>query len=100
MKNWCWGLSRACSLYPDQKGKGVCGTSWEQKQSIIVPDVTAFPGHIACSSRSISEIVVPLISNNQVKGVLDADSEYPAAFDGMDRRFLEEIAGWIYFNNK
>jgi L-methionine (R)-S-oxide reductase len=58
-----------------RKGKGVCGTSWEKKQTLIVPDVEAFPGHIACSSLSKSEIVVPVIRDNEVVAVLDVDSE-------------------------
>jgi len=81
------------------KGRGVCGTSWMQKKTIIVPDISLFAGHIACSSRSVSEIVVPLVFNNEVRGVLDADSEYASYFDDTDRQYLEEIAGWIDFGN-
>ena len=74
-----------------RKGKGVCGASWQNKQTIIVPDVNAFPGHIACSSLSVSEIVVPVIRNNEVVAVLDADSENYAAFDDVDQHYLEEL---------
>ena len=80
-----------------RKGKGVCGTSWEKGQTIIVPDVEKFPGHIACSSKSRSEIVVPVIRNNKVMGVLDVDSDQLAAFDESDKRFLEEIVNLIIF---
>jgi L-methionine (R)-S-oxide reductase len=74
-----------------RKGKGVCGTSWEKKQTLIVPDVEAFPGHIACSSLSKSEIVVPLLSKGEVVGVLDVDSEHLNQFDKTDQRYLEKI---------
>ena len=80
-----------------KKGRGVCGTSWEKAQTIVVPDVEKFPGHIACSSKSRSEIVVPVIRNNKVMGVLDVDSEQLAAFDEADKRFLEEIVDLIIF---
>jgi GAF domain-containing protein len=80
-----------------KKGKGVCGTSWEKAETVIVPDVEKFPGHIACSSKSRSEIVVPIIRNNKVRGVLDVDSEQLAAFDETDKRFLEEIVDLIIF---
>jgi L-methionine (R)-S-oxide reductase len=80
-----------------RKGKGVCGTSWEKAQTIIVPDVEKFPGHIACSSKSRSEIVVPVIRDGKVMGVLDVDSEDLAAFDTIDKRFLEEIVDLIVF---
>lgn len=73
------------------KGRGVCGSAWEQKQTIIVPDVNQFPGHIACSSLSVSEIVVPLFLNDKVIAVLDADSEIYGAFDETDKHFLQEI---------
>ncbi len=76
-----------------QKGKGVCGTAWEQKQTIIVPDVEQFPGHIACSSLSRSEIVVPLLDQgNEVYGEIDIDSKELNAFDAVDKRYLEKIA--------
>ncbi|WP_298741159.1 GAF domain-containing protein [uncultured Chitinophaga sp.] len=76
-------------------GRGVCGTSWEQARTLIVPDVEKFPGHIACSSLSKSEIVVPLIRNGVVAGVLDVDSEQLDHFDETDARFLEEITGLL-----
>jgi L-methionine (R)-S-oxide reductase len=81
-----------------RKGKGVCGVSWEQARALIVPDVEKFPGHIACSSLSKSEIVIPVICNNQVVGVLDVDSEAWNHFDETDQKFLEEIVGLINFN--
>lgn len=74
-----------------RKGRGVCGTSWEQARPLIVPDVEQFPGHIACSSLSKSEIVVPLFKNGEVVGVLDADSELLNHYDETDQQFLEEI---------
>lgn len=79
-----------------QKGKGVCGTTWEKKQSIIVADVEAFPGHIACSAASKSEIVVPLFRNNEVWAVLDVDSEFLNHFDETDQKYLEEICSAIH----
>jgi L-methionine (R)-S-oxide reductase len=80
-----------------KKGRGVCGASWQQAQTIIVPDVAKFPGHIACSSLSVSEIVVPVIRNNEVIGVLDADSEKENWFDETDQQYLEEIVASIVF---
>jgi GAF domain-containing protein len=80
-----------------KKGKGVCGTSWKEQKTIIVPDVEKFPGHIACSSLSKSEIVVPVIRNNKVVAVLDADSDHLNHFDETDRIFLEQITGLINF---
>ncbi len=80
-----------------QKGRGVCGSSWQQAQTLIVPDVTKFTGHIACSSLSVSEIVVPIIRNNEVIAVLDVDSEKPAMFDETDKKYLEEIIAEILF---
>lgn len=74
-----------------RKGKGVCGAAWAQGETIIVPDVEAFPGHIACSSASRSEIVLPLFSAGDVVGVLDVDSESLNEFDEVDARFLAEI---------
>jgi GAF domain-containing protein len=74
-----------------RKGKGVCGTSWAEAKTLIVPDVEAFPGHIACSSLSKSEIVVPIIRNGEVLGVLDADSADLDAFNQEDQRWLEEM---------
>ncbi|MEO6356525.1 MAG: GAF domain-containing protein [Ferruginibacter sp.] len=78
-----------------QKGRGVCGASWQQAKTLIVADVAKFPGHIACSSLSVSEIVVPIIRNEQVVGVLDVDSERENWFDETDQRYLEEIVRWI-----
>lgn len=80
-----------------KKGRGVCGTSWAEAKTIIVPDVEKFPGHIACSSLSKSEIVVPIIRNNEVVAVLDVDSEYPDQFDEIDQLYLEEIVNLIQF---
>lgn len=74
-----------------KKGKGVCGTAWERGETIIVPDVDAFPGHIACSSLSRSEIVVPMWQGGEVVAVLDIDSKELATFDEVDKRYLEEI---------
>lgn len=76
-------------------GRGVCGASWAQANTIIVPDVEKFPGHIACSSISKSEIVVPLIKNNEVWGVLDVDSDQYNSFDETDAQFLKEIVALI-----
>ena len=74
-----------------RKGKGVCGTSWAEAKTLIVPDVEQFPGHIACSSLSKSEIVVPVIRNGKVLGVLDVDSVDLNTFDETDKKYLEEI---------
>ena len=74
-----------------KKGKGVCGASWANAKTLIVPDVEKFPGHIACSSLSRSEIVVPIIRNNKVLGVLDADSIEPGKYDNIDQNYLEQI---------
>ena len=76
-------------------GKGVCGTAWETKQTQLVPDVEAFPGHIACSSDSKSEIVVPLLRDNQVVGVLDVDSDVLNDFDETDAHYLQQLAEWL-----
>ena len=78
-----------------RKGRGVCGTSWEKAETLIVPDVEKFPGHIACSSLSRSEIVIPVFRDGEVIGVLDVDSTKPDHFDETDRRFLEEIVSLI-----
>lgn len=78
-----------------KKGKGVCGKAWEDKKTIIVNDVSIFPGHIACSTLSKSEIVVPLIQNGIVIGVLDVDSEELANFDATDSQHLEELCSWL-----
>ena len=80
-----------------KKGKGVCGTCWARERTIIVPDVEKFPGHIACSSLSKSEIVVPVIRNEKVVAVLDVDSEHPDHFDGTDQFYLEQIIQLIPF---
>lgn len=80
-----------------KKGRGVCGSSWQKAATLIVPDVAKFPGHIACSSLSVSEIVVPIIRNNIVIGVLDVDSEQPALFDETDKKYLELIVQQILF---
>lgn len=77
------------------KGKGVCGACWASERSIIVPDVDAFPGHIACSSLSKSEIVIPLLHNGKVVAVLDVDSDELAAFDQTDELYLSELCTWI-----
>ncbi len=81
-----------------KKGRGVCGSSWEKRETLIVPDVEKFPGHIACSSASRSEIVVPIIVNNEVVGVLDADSSELNHFDLTDAKYLEEIVSLINFS--
>ncbi len=74
------------------KGKGVCGTAWQQAKTVIVPDVDAFPGHIACSSLTKSEIVVPIINKGVVTAVLDIDSERAGNFDETDKFYLEKMA--------
>ena len=81
------------------KGKGVCGAAWEQGATLIVPDVDAFPGHIACSSISRSEIVIPIFHNNAVAGVLDVDSEHFSQFDQTDAEYLEQIIKLITVND-
>lgn len=79
-----------------KKGKGVCGASWEKKETIVVKNVNDFPGHIACSSESVSEIVVPLFNEqNEVFGVLDIDSTEEGKFDETDQHFLEKIVQLI-----
>ena len=88
----------ACTRIP--YGRGVCGSAWKERKTFVVPDVDAFPGHIACSSLSRSEIVVPLFAggsggkedDRRVVGVLDIDSKEPGTFDETDRKYLEEIA--------
>ena len=77
------------------KGRGVCGTSWANEKTIIVADVEKFPGHIACSSASKSEIVVPIFSGTSVVGVLDVDSELLDQFDAVDQQYLEAIVALI-----
>jgi L-methionine (R)-S-oxide reductase len=82
-----------------KKGRGVCGASWERAETLIVPDVEKFPGHIACSSLSRSEIVVPVIFNEEVIAVLDADSAELDQFDLIDKKFLEQIVQLVNFQN-
>ena len=77
------------------KGRGVCGTSWAKEETIIVADVEKFPGHIACSSASKSEIVVPIFNGATVVGVLDVDSELLDQFDAVDQQYLEAIVALI-----
>ncbi len=77
-------------------GKGVCGVSWKQKKPVIVSDVEQFPGHIACSSASRSEIVIPILKKDLVYGVLDVDSERYDTFDATDARYLSEILRFIF----
>ena len=72
-------------------GRGVCGTSWQRRETIVVPDVEKFPGHIACSSESRSEIVVPVFDGDKVSAVLDIDSRYLSTFDETDAHYLEQI---------
>ena len=76
-------------------GRGVCGTAWAEKRTLVVPDVEKFAGHIACSSESRSEIVVPLLRGGSVTGVLDIDSRDLDAFDAVDVMYLEKIAALI-----
>lgn len=78
-----------------KKGKGVCGTSWARAETLIVPDVEKFPGHIACSSLSRSEIVIPMIRNDEVVGVLDADSVKLNQYDNIDQKYLQQIIDLI-----
>lgn len=86
--------SVACMHIPF--GRGVCGTAWERRETIIVPDVEQFPGHIACSSLSRSEIVVPVFSSSgDVLAVLDIDSKELNTFDDTDRQYLESICGLL-----
>ena len=76
-------------------GKGVCGTAWQQCRTLLVPDVEQFPGHIACSAASRSEVVVPVMHNGSVTAVLDIDSQHLATFDYADRHFLQEVAALL-----
>lgn len=78
----------ACYTIP--YGKGVCGTSWKEGKTLVVKDVEEFPGHIACSSLSRSEIVVPIFKENKIIGVLDIDSKEIATFDNTDKDYLEK----------
>ena len=75
-----------------KRGKGVCGTAWDKAETIIVADVDKFPGHIACSSLSRSEIIVPIIKDGEVIAVLDIDSEFLGTFDAIDKEWLEKVA--------
>lgn len=83
----------ACTRIPF--GKGVCGTAWQQARTVVVPDVELFPGHIACSSESRSEIVVPMFRGETVYAVLDIDSRELNTFDSIDRKWLEKIVALI-----
>lgn len=76
-------------------GKGVCGSAWKEEKTVVVPDVNAFPGHIACISKSKSEIVVPIIKNNSVVAIIDIDSDAYNTFDDVDAKQLEQLATWI-----
>ena len=76
-------------------GRGVCGTVWQEKKTYIVPNVEEFPGHIACSSVSKSEIVIPVFRGEEVVGVLDIDSAELSSFDTVDQRYLEELVSTI-----
>jgi len=78
-----------------KKGKGVCGTAWQEAKTIIVPNVDEFPGHIACSSLSKSEIVVPVFKDGKIMSVLDIDSEKTANFDETDKVFLEKLVDFL-----
>jgi GAF domain-containing protein len=78
-------------------GRGVCGTAWKEKRTILVPDVELFPGHIACSSLSRSEIVIPLLRDGDVVAVLDVDSDALNSFNEVDTLFLEKIASLLKF---
>ncbi len=95
--NWC--LARSRDRLPVQELKKVkvfVAPVGQKRKTIIVPDVNAFPGHIACSSLSLSEIVVPLIKNGEVVGVLDVDSEKYADFNETDKIFLEELVTYLF----
>ena len=105
---WWTGFYRVCGeelvLGPFQgpvactriaRGRGVCGTAWERAETVVVPDVEEFPGHIACSGESRSEIVVPLLRGGAVTAVLDIDSRELAIFDETDRLWLERIAALV-----
>lgn len=81
-----------------RKGRGVCGSSWAQASTLIVPDVEQFPGHIACSSLSKSEIVLPVLRNNEVVAVLDVDSSTLNSFDSTDQQYLEQIVNLVNFS--
>lgn len=76
-------------------GRGVCGTAWKERRTVVVPDVEEFPGHIACSSESRSEIVVPVFAGDKIIAVLDIDSRELATFDDIDQRYLEEVVKYL-----
>lgn len=76
-------------------GKGVCGAAWEQNKAVLVPDVAQFPGHIACSDLSKSEVVIPLLKEDRVVGVLDVDSDKLHDFDEVDVEFLTQLCTWL-----
>ena len=78
-----------------KKGRGVCGTAWATGETQVVEDVDKFPGHIACSSASRSEIVIPMYKNGEIIGVLDIDSEELGTFDATDKKYLEEIVNYL-----
>lgn len=80
------------------KGRGVCGTTWERAETIIVPDVEEFPGHIACNAASKSEIVIPAVKEGKVIFILDIDSDRLDDFDGTDQKYLEELIQLIIEN--
>ncbi|MCQ2096259.1 MAG: GAF domain-containing protein [Bacteroidaceae bacterium] len=84
----------ACTHIP--YGKGVCGTAWARRETVVVPDVEEFPGHIACSSESRSEIVVPVWKEGEVVAVLDIDSEELGTFDEVDKEWLEKAVALLY----
>ena len=86
------------ACYRIRKGRGVCGTAWAEATTQVVPDVEQFPGHIACSGRSRSEIVVPLIYDSTVRTVLDIDSDTLATFDDTDRHYLEILCEHLCAN--
>ena len=83
------------ACYRIRKGRGVCGTAWAEACTQVVPDVDQFPGHIACSSLSKSEIVVPIFRGGEVIGVLDIDSDQLATFDDTDKRYLEQLSNTL-----
>ena len=80
-----------------KKGRGVCGSCWQEAKTLIVPDVEKFPGHIACSSISKSEIVIPVVKDNEVVAVLDVDSEDYNSYDETDKHYLEMVVKLINF---
>ena len=83
------------ACYRIRKGRGVCGSAWAEARTQVIPDVEQFPGHIACSSLSKSEIVVPMINDGEVLGVLDIDSDQLATFDETDRIYLEKLVNTL-----